>query len=210
MRIVHPWLFVLLVAAPFGCSGAFGIAGGEEPREDAAAPPARDAGRPSTVRSASTCRRQRIGPRGPCARCAWHPSERARGGKVLMRPGERPWRFVHRLPDGSAPEPPSGYGAAMATEHVAPWGTPRPCWHCTSFDRIEPAGCGLCLRPGASRRRAAPADGCAFWQREVGADDEPEWVPEFVSTAPRGARVWKPREAPPAPAAVRTPVRWAP
>ncbi|MFO0642314.1 MAG: hypothetical protein U0183_24010 [Polyangiaceae bacterium] len=44
MRIVHPWLFVLLVAAPFGCSGAFGIAGGEEPREDAAAPPARDAG----------------------------------------------------------------------------------------------------------------------------------------------------------------------
>ena len=70
----------------------------------------------------------------------------------------------------------------------------RSCWHCTCFDRIEPAGCGLCLRVGASRRKAAPAEGCALWQREVGADDEPAWVPEFVSTAPGEVQAWKPVE----------------
>lgn len=110
----------------------------------------------------------------------------------------------------SAADPAGCYGGVMCAEHFDPWGNPRPCWHCTHFDRIEPAGCGLCLRPGATRRKAAPADGCAFWEREVGADDEPDWVPEFVSTTPRGAQVWKARVAPSEPKPIRQPVRWAP
>ncbi len=44
MRLVFPCLCALVTGAALGCSGAFGVAGGDEPREDAAAPPDRDAG----------------------------------------------------------------------------------------------------------------------------------------------------------------------
>lgn len=84
--------------------------------------------------------------------------------------------------------------------------TDRPCWHCTYFDRVEPAGCGLCNRPNASRRVAMPARGCVFWQREPGTDDEPDRLPEHVAVAVQGAQVWRAADPPP----VRQPVRWAP
>ena len=48
---------------------------------------------------------------------------------------------------------------------------PQACWHCTHFLALiyqdTAAKCGL--PPGI---RAMPQHGCAFWEREVGADDE--------------------------------------
>jgi hypothetical protein len=38
----------------------------------------------------------------------------------------------------------------------------------------------LCARPDLSRVQANPTNGCAFWEREPGADDEPDWVPAGV------------------------------
>jgi len=35
----------------------------------------------------------------------------------------------------------------------------------------------LCKRRGACRVRALPQDGCSCYEREPGADDEPEWSP---------------------------------
>jgi hypothetical protein len=60
-----------------------------------------------------------------------------------------------------------------------PWrGERRPCWHCTSFDGMTAGeSAALCARPEAARVRAMPGDGCCSWEREVGADDVPEWSP---------------------------------
>jgi hypothetical protein len=48
---------------------------------------------------------------------------------------------------------------------------PQACWHCTHFLALfyqdTAAKCGL--QPGI---RTMPQHGCAFWEREVGADDE--------------------------------------
>ena len=50
----------------------------------------------------------------------------------------------------------------------------RPCWHCTHFVRMLYHGTAArCRRPGACAVAAQPADGCAFWLREIGADEEP-------------------------------------
>ncbi len=50
----------------------------------------------------------------------------------------------------------------------------QPCWHCTSFGELVYAGTAArCRLEGRTSIQAAPATGCAFWQREVGADDEP-------------------------------------
>jgi hypothetical protein len=38
----------------------------------------------------------------------------------------------------------------------------------------------LCTRPDLSRVQASPTNGCAFWEREPGSDDEPDWVPAGV------------------------------
>jgi hypothetical protein len=51
----------------------------------------------------------------------------------------------------------------------------------------------LCARPELSRVQASPANGCAFWEREPGVDDEPDWVPAGV-VAPIGPPV-SPRQA---------------
>lgn len=59
--------------------------------------------------------------------------------------------------------------------HSTPGGaTDRPCWHCTSFVALVYAGTAArCLSEGRISIKAAPSTGCAFWEREVGADDEP-------------------------------------
>lgn len=50
----------------------------------------------------------------------------------------------------------------------------RPCWHCTSFGGMVYQGTAArCVHGEGLSIRAMPADGCAFWRREVGADDEP-------------------------------------
>ena len=58
--------------------------------------------------------------------------------------------------------------AMYFTPHI---NSPHACWHCTHFLALAhqdtAAKCGLL--PGI---RAMPERGCAFWEREVGADDE--------------------------------------
>lgn len=66
----------------------------------------------------------------------------------------------------------------MNPGHFSPHGIPRPCWHCTSFVAMIYGGtAALCSRPGAVPVQAQPREGCAFWAREPGADDEPAAPP---------------------------------
>ena len=55
------------------------------------------------------------------------------------------------------------------TPHTA---SSQACWHCTQFvSMVYQGSAARCaLPPGI---RAMPDRGCAFWEREVGADDEP-------------------------------------
>ena len=63
--------------------------------------------------------------------------------------------------------------SAMNFGHFSPHGQPRPCWHCKSFGAMIYGGtAALCWRPGAVPVQAQPREGCAFWEREPGADDE--------------------------------------
>jgi hypothetical protein len=56
------------------------------------------------------------------------------------------------------------------TQHFSPWRAPRPCWFCTHYvEMIAGGSAALCALGGV---RAMPVNGCAFWGREVGADDE--------------------------------------
>ena len=54
------------------------------------------------------------------------------------------------------------------TPHTA---SSQACWHCTQFvSMVYHGSASRCaLPPGI---RAMPERGCAFWEREVGADDE--------------------------------------
>lgn len=58
--------------------------------------------------------------------------------------------------------------------HFSPYvAEPRPCWHCQHFEALVYRGTAALCSQGASRMvRATPAQGCAFWTREPGADDE--------------------------------------
>jgi len=64
------------------------------------------------------------------------------------------------------------------TPHIA---TPKVCWHCRHFlALVYEGGAARCaLPPGI---RSMPDRGCAFWEREVGADDEPG--PPTTTTPP--------------------------
>ncbi len=77
----------------------------------------------------------------------------------------------------------------------------QACWHCTHFLALvyHDTAAKCALPPGI---RAMPDRGCAFWQREVGADDEAG--PPV--TGGRGDCSTLPRQEPPSPSAVV----WAP
>jgi hypothetical protein len=64
---------------------------------------------------------------------------------------------------------------------------PKPCWHCTGFLALTSKGtaalCGRDRAPGTVAMVAAPRRGCAFFEREVGVDDEPDGVPVALSAA---------------------------
>jgi len=80
----------------------------------------------------------------------------------------------------------------------------RHCWHCLWWDGATPSGNhGLCSRPRASRVTALPERGCAFYSREPGADDVPEWVPVTITEMPT---VWAPSSGP----SLGGTVEWAP
>ena len=81
----------------------------------------------------------------------------------------------------------------------------RPCWACTFFEGFTAQGtAALCGRRGTSKVVAGPDRGCAFWEREVGTDDEPVH-PEF-----RGSTPWTVADATRQPVMPPQPVAWAP
>ena len=49
--------------------------------------------------------------------------------------------------------------------------SPQACWHCTHYMALVYQGSAARCRRGGIK--AMPERGCAFWEREVGADDEP-------------------------------------
>ena len=59
--------------------------------------------------------------------------------------------------------------------HSPPASRPgQTCWHCTNFVALAYAGTAAKrMYVGRLRVQAAPTTGCAYGQREVGADDEP-------------------------------------
>ncbi len=62
---------------------------------------------------------------------------------------------------------------------------PRLCWHCSDFGGFDASGShGRCAKPGEACVQASPAMGCAFWQREVGTDDEPGPPVGFLGLMP--------------------------
>ncbi len=62
-------------------------------------------------------------------------------------------------------------GILLAMHFSPHTNSPRACWHCTHFLALVYKGTAAkCSRGGIT---AMPEHGCAFWEREVGADDEP-------------------------------------
>ena len=54
-------------------------------------------------------------------------------------------------------------------------GEGRPCWHCVHYGGLTGEGtCAVCLKGPGLLVRSLPANGCAFWEREIGADDDVE------------------------------------
>jgi hypothetical protein len=86
----------------------------------------------------------------------------------------------------------------MAAMYFSPHtATLRPCWHCTHFLALVYQGSAAKCRLGGIH--AMPAHGCAFWEREVGADDEPGppvgadvVCPPVVGDQPMTAVAWAP------------------
>ncbi len=64
---------------------------------------------------------------------------------------------------------------------------PRPCWHCLHFLALTVGGsaalCGRKRSGPSTAVVASPRRGCAFFDREVGVDDEPDWVPAPLTAA---------------------------
>lgn len=61
----------------------------------------------------------------------------------------------------------------------------HPCWHCHHFAKWLYGGINYveCAHPRLSKVKSDPQDGCAFWEREPGADDEPGPVRERIMFA---------------------------
>jgi hypothetical protein len=51
----------------------------------------------------------------------------------------------------------------------------RPCWYCRYFGRMGGAHSAVCER-GDGLLRSQPENGCAFYEREPGVDDD-GWRP---------------------------------
>ena len=118
---------------------------------------------------------------------AHHPAGR---GEVCPRSGvvhpvsHRQFTMANMLPHG----------------HSTPSSTGGPCWHCTQFAGLVYAGSAArCTMSPGTKVRSMPASGCAFWLREIGADDEPgppavfDAVPVLLSmSVPAQAVEWAP------------------
>lgn len=92
----------------------------------------------------------------------------------------------------------------MPAVHFSPWSaTVRPCWHCASFRGLVYAGSAArCAAPNSAAVRSMPANGCSAFEREVGADDEPDVVPACEAAPGLPVRT--------GPVIPLTPAAWAP
>jgi hypothetical protein len=104
--------------------------------------------------------------------------------------GKHPWpaRAV------SPPETVTAHHVAMKSFN--PYSPdPKPCWHCTNFLALTAQGsaavCGRSAVGDTVTIVSTPKRGCAFFCREVGVDDEPDWVPQALSTEATQALVAK-------------------
>jgi hypothetical protein len=63
----------------------------------------------------------------------------------------------------------------MHTSNYFATSEPRPCWTCHHYGGPLPDNNinGLCRHPRLSPVVGQPENGCAFWEREPGTDDEP-------------------------------------
>lgn len=55
----------------------------------------------------------------------------------------------------------------------SPWRDPHPCWHCHHYVAMLICGAAACSLRLGPRVRSQPERGCASFEREPGADDEP-------------------------------------
>lgn len=65
----------------------------------------------------------------------------------------------------------------------------RPCWHCRWSGGLLYQIHWKCLRPGGIPVVATPKTGCAFYEREPGADDD-GWAPALACPQQRRGRVF--------------------
>jgi hypothetical protein len=57
--------------------------------------------------------------------------------------------------------------------HFHPHSALRPCWECEHWGGFDSAGCHtVCLQGFRITIKQGPENGCAFWVRATGADDE--------------------------------------
>lgn len=117
----------------------------------------------------------------------WFPvrrSVRSQARLVAALCGQQMPQFANTA--GSANEPPIMNDAGMSASHFSPWGTAqKPGWHCDTFEGITPGGClALCTRSNAARVHSMPVNGCSAFEREPGADDDPDWIPVWITPAP--------------------------
>ena len=98
------------------------------------------------------------------------PVEAPRTGQPPLRPPARPSPGRAKLEEGRAPprEPHA---------HFSPWREPSPCWFCSHFQRLVYGGSAAVCQQGTISIHANPGYGCAFFEREPGVDDEPDWRP---------------------------------
>lgn len=66
-------------------------------------------------------------------------------------------------------------------KHFRPGYGNGPCWHCRFFAGIDSSGLAALCSSGPVR--SMPHNGCAFWEREPGVDDEPGAPIAFRSRA---------------------------
>lgn len=75
---------------------------------------------------------------------------------------------------------------------------PRPCWHCVHFLALATQGSVAVCGRGAAWYGpavvATPQRGCAHHVREVGVDDEPQWVPKPLDPATTAALIARLRD----------------
>ena len=73
----------------------------------------------------------------------------------------------------------------MPATHFTPWQSERrPCWFCAHFAGMLYGGSAArCSLANSARVRSMPSDGCSGFEREVGADDEPDQGPMVTAPA---------------------------